>query len=122
MKLNFGHTFGHALEAATGYSERLKHGEAVSIGMCLAFALSEKLGLCPSEYARRAREHLKSAGLPVAIADIPGAKPDVGVILGAIRHDKKAREGRPRLVLTRGIGKAFVTRDVTYEQIASVLP
>src|SRR6201990_150103 len=70
--LNLGHTFGHALEAATGFSDRLIHGEAVAIGMVLAFDLSVKLGLCPGQDAERFRRHLKAVGLPSSIADIPG--------------------------------------------------
>ena len=73
--LNLGHTFGHALEAATGFSDRLLHGEGVAIGMALAFRLSVQLGLCPGQDAERFVRHLKAVGLPSAIADIPGARP-----------------------------------------------
>src|SRR6202012_4994503 len=73
--LNLGHTFGHALEAVTGYSDRLLHGEGVAIGMALAFRLSARLGLAPKEDAERLVTQLKAAGLPSAIADIPGPRP-----------------------------------------------
>ena len=76
--LNLGHTFGHALEAATGFSDRLIHGEGVAIGMALAFQLSVKLGLCPGQDAERFVRHLKAVGLPAAISDIPGARPGRG--------------------------------------------
>src|SRR5579862_295099 len=81
--LNLGHTFGHALEAATGFSDRLYHGEGVSVGMALAFKLSVRLGLCPGQDAERFVRHLKAVGLPSAIADIAGARPGAGEL---IRH------------------------------------
>jgi len=119
--LNLGHTFGHALEAATGYSDRLKHGEGVALGMALAFRLSVKLGLCPAEDAQRLTRHLKAVGLPVEIADITGPRPSVGAILEHMSHDKKAKDGKLVFVLLRGIGKAFVTADVPAEALHAVL-
>src|SRR6185503_2205146 len=74
--LNLGHTFGHALEAVTGFSDRLIHGEGVAIGMALAFQLSVRLGLCPGQDAERFVRHLKAVGLPPAISDIPGLRPE----------------------------------------------
>jgi 3-dehydroquinate synthase len=120
--LNLGHTFGHALEAWTGYCDRLLHGEAVAIGMAMAFRLSEELDLCPPQTAARVAAHLKSAGLPTRIQDI-GAKelPSAGHILDLMRQDKKVRSGRLMLILVRDIGQAFSTREVGESQIAAAL-
>ncbi len=92
--LNLGHTFGHALEAATGYSERLLHGEGVAIGMALAFRLSADLGLCPRDDVVRMKNILRACGLPAAIADIPGPRADAQTLLGHMAHDKKTKDGR----------------------------
>jgi 3-dehydroquinate synthase len=119
--LNLGHTFGHALEAATGFSERLIHGEGVAIGMALAFRLSVTLGLCPGQDAERFIRHLKAMGLPSSIADIPGRPPDVAELIGHMAHDKKASQGRLTFVLLRGLGRAFVTRDVPMDALKDVL-
>jgi len=119
--LNLGHTFGHALEAATGYSKRLLHGEGVAIGMMLAFDLSTKLGLCRADEAERLRRHLQSVGLPSAISDIPGPRPDAGDLLAHMEHDKKAKMGAVTFVLARGIGEAFQTQDVPREQVRGLL-
>src|SRR3954464_10155733 len=86
--LNLGHTFGHALEAATGFSDRLLHGEGVAIGMALAFRLSVQLGLAPGQDAERFIRHLKAVGLPSAIGDIPGSRPDADSLIGHMGHDK----------------------------------
>jgi 3-dehydroquinate synthase len=119
--LNLGHTFGHALEAATGYSNRLLHGEGVALGMALAFRLSVKLGLCPGQDADRFIRHLKDMGLPAEIADIPGARPSADVLLQHMAHDKKVKDGKLNFVLLRGIGQAFVTSDVPREAVREVL-
>ena len=119
--LNLGHTFGHALEAATGFSDRLIHGEGVAIGMALAFRLSVKLGLAPGQDAERFTRHLKSVGLPVAISDIPGARPSVGELIRAMAHDKKVTDGKLTFILLKGLGQAFVTRDVPLEAVKEVL-
>jgi len=119
--LNLGHTFGHALEAATGFSDRLVHGEGVAIGMALAFQLSVKLGLCPGQDAERFVRHLKVAGLPSAIADIPGARPGAGELIRHMAHDKKVTDGKLTFILVHGLGRAFVTRDVPLEAVKSVL-
>ncbi len=119
--LNLGHTFGHALEAATGYCDRLVHGEGVAIGMALAFQLSVKLGLCPGQDAERFVRHLKAAGLPSAIADIPGPRPGAGELIRHMAHDKKVTDGKLTFILLHGLGKAFVTRDVPLEAVKSVL-
>lgn len=119
--LNLGHTFGHALEAATGYSERLLHGEGVAIGMCLAFALSEQLGFSKAGPADRVVRHLKAVGLPTAISDIPGERPPPEVLLSHMAHDKKAKDGATSFILVRGIGDAFATRKVPREQLLRLL-
>ncbi|HEY4941253.1 MAG TPA: 3-dehydroquinate synthase [Rhizomicrobium sp.] len=119
--LNLGHTFGHALEAATGFSDRLLHGEGVAIGMALAFGLSVKLGLCPGQDAQRFVRHLKAAGLPTAIADIPGARPTPEILLEHMAHDKKVQDGRLTFILLRGIGQAFVTSDVAMDAVRGIL-
>jgi 3-dehydroquinate synthase len=107
--LNLGHTFGHALEAALGYGGELLHGEAVAIGMVLAFDVSVRLGLAPAADAARLARHLASVGLSMRP---PGGGWDVDRLLALMAHDKKVRDGRISFVLARGIGKAFVARDV----------
>ena len=120
--LNLGHTFGHALEAATGFSDRLLHGEAVAIGLVLAFGFSEAVGLCPLGTQERVTRHLKAAGLPTHIKDIPGGEVFNPDTLTALMHqDKKTVGGKPTLILTRGIGQAFVSREQTWEQIRDFL-
>lgn len=121
--LNLGHTFGHALEAWTGYSERLLHGEAVAIGICLAARLSEELQLCPPQTASRIAAHLKAVGLPTTVQDIPGPGelPSPDEMVRIMRQDKKVRRGRLALILLRGIGNAFVTRDVEPDYLVEFL-
>jgi 3-dehydroquinate synthase len=119
--LNLGHTFGHALEAATGFSDRLIHGEGVAIGMALAFQLSVRLGLCSGQDAQRFIRHLKAVGLPSAIADIPGPRPSVDELIGHMGHDKKVADGQLTFILLRGLGHAFVTREVPLDALKSVL-
>jgi len=119
--LNLGHTFGHALEAATGFSARLIHGEGVAIGMALAFHLSERLGLCPKGDADRLVRHLKAVGLPSAIADIAPPRPAANALLTAMGHDKKVKNGKLNFILVRGLGHAFVTSDVPLEAVKDVL-
>lgn len=111
--LNLGHTFGHALEGAVSYeTERLVHGEGVSIGMMLAHEFSEKLGLIGPETVARVEKHLTDVGLPVRISDIPGQLPKVEVFMDLIAQDKKVSRGALTFVLTKGIGEAFVEKDV----------
>jgi 3-dehydroquinate synthase len=119
--LNLGHTFGHAFEAATGYSDNLLHGEGVAIGMALAFRLSVKLNLCPGQDSDRFIRHLDAVGLPSSLADIAGPRPTVQALIEHMGHDKKARDGKIQFVLLRGIGRAFVTDDVPYQALAEVL-
>lgn len=113
--LNLGHTFGHALEAETGFGPDLLHGEAVGAGMAMAFDLSAKLGLCPAADAERVRCHLDAIGLPVRLRSIGGdnrRRWDAQRLIDHMRGDKKAEGGKLTFVLTRGIGQAFVSRDV----------
>ncbi|HZP19606.1 MAG TPA: 3-dehydroquinate synthase [Bauldia sp.] len=119
--LNFGHTFAHALETATGYSDRLSHGEAVSIGMVLAHRFSAKLGLAPVEDGLRVQRHLKEVGLPTRIADIPGGRLDATTLFALMQRDKKVSRGKLTLILTRGIGQAFVAGDVPAEKVSAFL-
>jgi 3-dehydroquinate synthase len=119
--LNLGHTFCHALEKATGYSDRLLHGEGVAIGCALAFELSQRLGLCSQEAPSRVRAHLHNLGMKVSLADIPGDLPGADVLLSYMAQDKKVIDGRLRFILARGIGQAFVADDVPADVVAAVL-
>ncbi|KAA2317475.1 3-dehydroquinate synthase [Pseudooceanicola sediminis] len=119
--LNLGHTFGHALEAATGYSDRLLHGEGVAIGCALAFELSAKLGLCAQEDPSRVRAHLRDMGMKVDLRDISGPLPDADGLLVLMAQDKKVVDGALRFILARGIGTAFVTADVPQEAVRALL-
>ena len=119
--LNLGHTFCHALEAATGYSDRLLHGEGVAIGCALAFELSARMGLCSQEDPSRVRAHLKAMGTKTDIGDIDGELPDADALLALMAQDKKVMDGRLHFILTRGIGAAFVTSDVPREKVLEVL-
>ncbi|NSY38200.1 3-dehydroquinate synthase [Leisingera sp. ANG59] len=119
--LNLGHTFCHALEAATGYSDRLLHGEGVAIGCALAFELSSKLGLCSQEDPSRVRAHLKAMGMKTDLADIPGELPGAEALLDLMGQDKKVVAGQLRFILARGIGDAFVTGDVQPGAVLEVL-
>ncbi|WP_295047141.1 3-dehydroquinate synthase [uncultured Paracoccus sp.] len=119
--LNLGHTFGHALESATGYSARLLHGEGVAIGCALAFDLSARMGLCSQEAPSRVLEHLRRMGMPAAIRDIPGRLPDDAALIALMGQDKKVVDGRLRFVLARDIGEAFVCDDVPTDTLAAVL-
>ncbi|HEY8194353.1 MAG TPA: 3-dehydroquinate synthase [Hyphomicrobium sp.] len=110
--LNLGHTFGHALEAWTGYSDRLLHGEGVAIGMCMAFRMSEELGICRHGQADRVSAHLKAVGLPTKISDIPQTGANAGELQRLMGQDKKMRGGKLAFILVRDIGDAFVSRDV----------
>jgi len=119
--LNLGHTFGHALEAFAGYSDRLLHGEAIAIGMRLAFAFSTGTGLCPADDAARVARHFEAVGLPTKISAIPGAKPSADDLLRLMAQDKKVKGGKLALVLARGIGQAFVAHDVPLPRLTAFL-
>jgi 3-dehydroquinate synthase len=119
--LNLGHTFCHALEKATGYSDRLLHGEGVAIGCALAFELSARLGLCSQEEPSRVRAHLSALGMKVDLADIPGDLPGSDALIALMGQDKKVVDGRLRFILARGIGQAFVAEDVPGDKVRAVL-
>jgi 3-dehydroquinate synthase len=119
--LNLGHTFCHALEKATGYSDRLLHGEGVAIGCALAFELSARLGLCSQEEPSRVRAHLRAMGMKVDLADIPGLLPDADALMSLMSQDKKVIDGRLRFILARGIGQAFVAEDVPADTVRALL-
>jgi 3-dehydroquinate synthase len=110
--LNFGHTFGHALEAETGFGPDLLHGEAVAAGMALAFDFSVLLGHATRQSAERVRRHLAKAGLPTGLAALGRKERDPDRLLAHMRHDKKVSDGRLTFILAREIGDAFVARDV----------
>lgn len=109
--LNFGHTFGHALEAETGYGDTLLHGEAVAIGMILALQVSVAMKLCPKDDLERTLSHYQACGLPASPAAVQ-AKWDVDRLVDHFTRDKKASGGKATFILSRGIGKAFVTQEV----------
>ena len=119
--LNLGHTFGHALEAHAGYSDRLLHGEAISIGMALAFQYSNEIDLCSGQDAQRAVRHLETVGLPVRISQIPGDTPTPDDLMELIGQDKKVQSGVPAFILVRRIGEAFVERGVDLANLKDFL-
>jgi 3-dehydroquinate synthase len=120
--LNLGHTFGHALEAATQYdSSRLVHGEGVSIGMVLAHQFSARMNLSSYDLASRVQKHLRDVGLPTTMADIPGELPPAETLLEAITQDKKVKGGKLTFILTRGLGQSFVADDVPASEVLSFL-
>ncbi len=119
--LNLGHTFGHALESATGYSDRLLHGEGVAIGCVLAFELSARMGLCSQEAPSRVAAHFRAMNLPARIADIPGDLPGDEALIALMAQDKKVQDGKLRFILAHGIGHAFVTDTVQPDMLRQVL-
>ena len=122
--LNLGHTFGHALEAETGFGPDLLHGEAVAAGMAMAFDLSAALGLCAKADAERVRRHLIQVGLPTRLRSIGGDNRrswDAARLIEHMRGDKKAQAGKLTFVLAHGIGRAFVTREVDEASLRSLL-
>jgi 3-dehydroquinate synthase len=110
--LNLGHTFGHAFEAAAGFSHRLLHGEAIALGINCAFAFSAQLGLLPRSDAERVRRHLAATGLPAHLSQVQGILPDADRLMDLIAQDKKVKRGKLTFILARGIGKAFVAPDI----------
>lgn len=118
--LNLGHTFGHALEAETGFSDRLFHGEAVGAGMALAFRYSVRLGLCDESEAKRVAAVLHRAGLPVTLADA-GVVASGAALVEHMLHDKKMSGGTLPFLLARGIGQTFLSKDVKLDDVAAFL-
>lgn len=120
--LNLGHTFGHALEAATAYdSARLVHGEGVSIGMVLAHEFSARMNLASPDDAKRVETHLKAVGLPTRMSNIPGELPPAERLMEAMAQDKKVKNGQFTFILTRGIGQSFIADDVPQSEVLSFL-
>lgn len=115
--LNLGHTFGHALESVTGYSDALLHGEAVAIGTLMAFDLSVALGLCPEAEAQKVRTHFETMGLPT---EPPKGNYTIDDLMALMGQDKKAVNGKLTLVLAKGIGQAFIAKDVQPEPIRAL--
>lgn len=116
--LNLGHTFAHALERLTAYdSARLVHGEAVAIGLCLAFRFSQRLELCSGQDATRIAAHLAAVGLPTRLQDVPGGTGSAAEILEAMTQDKKVKRGALTFILAHGIGRSFIAPGVTAEAV-----
>ena len=119
--LNLGHTFGHAFEAAAGFSDKLLHGEAVALGTACAFEYSARHGLLPQAEADRAVAHLKAVGLPTQVRDVPGLDPSADQLMELIAQDKKVKRGKLTFILARGIGRAFIAPDVDPKDVRAFL-
>ncbi|MFP6732808.1 MAG: 3-dehydroquinate synthase [Rhodospirillales bacterium] len=119
--LNLGHTFGHALEAQSGFSHALLHGEAVAIGSVMAFDLSARLGVCPADDAARLRAHYASLGLPTDPPGIQGIDWDPDQMIGHMAADKKVEDGAITFILARGIGEAFVAKGIDLVDVRAIL-
>jgi 3-dehydroquinate synthase len=120
--LNLGHTFAHALERAAGYdAARLVHGEAVAIGLALAFRFSQRLDLCSRQDANRVEDHLNEVGLPTRLQDVPGGCGSAEWLLDAMAQDKKVKDGALTFILARGIGQSFIARAVPADTVRKFL-
>lgn len=119
--LNLGHTFGHAIEACAGFSGKVLHGEAVAVGCCLAFELSERLKLCPEGCAARVRGWFAAAGLSTSFHELPELGATEDDLVELMKQDKKSVGGKLVFVLARGIGQAFVARDVDLASVKTIL-
>ena len=119
--LNFGHMFGHAVEAETGFGERLLHGEGVALGMVLAFDFAVRLGLASGQDAHRVRQHLAASGLPTTLAEIGLSGDAADRLIAHMGKDKKVRDGAITLILPRRIGDCFVMRDAPGERLREFL-
>lgn len=118
--LNLGHTFGHALEHQTGYSDKLRHGEAVAIGMVFAFELSVKMGLCKADSVDKIKAHLAKAGLPVSPLTV-SKKWDIDALMQAMLQDKKANSGKMVFILAKDIGKCFIEKNIDEAVVREVV-
>jgi 3-dehydroquinate synthase len=121
MLLNLGHTFGHAFEAAAGFSDKLLHGEAIGLGMALAFEFSARRGLIPKADADRAIRHLAAVGLPTHIKDVRGVNFTLDALMDLIAQDKKVKRGALTFILVRGIGASFIAHDVEAAAVRAFL-
>jgi 3-dehydroquinate synthase len=119
--LNLGHTFGHAFEAAAGFSGRLLHGEAISLGMALAFEFSARRSLLPRTEAERVTRHLAAVGLPTRVSEVPGGVPDADRLMDLIAQDKKVKRGKLTFILVRGIGESFIAPAVDASEVRAFL-
>ena len=120
--LNLGHTFGHALETSAGYDGRLLHGEAVAIGIVMAFDLSSRMGVCPREDYERVEQHFLESGLPTRASFIdPALGGSIDSLLEIMAHDKKAASGKLKFILVCGIGEAFISGDAPENLVRDVL-
>ena len=119
--LNLGHTFGHALESATGYSDRLLHGEAVAIGMVQAFGFSATLGHCAKDLSAKVAAHLKRAGLPTHAHEISGSLPPAADLLKLMYQDKKAESGKLTFILAKDVGDTFIAKGVDETKVLEFL-
>jgi len=119
--LNLGHTFGHAFEAGAGFSDRLLHGEAVALGMALAFEFSARKGLIGEAEAARACAHLAAVGLPTHVGQVSGGVPGIDALMDLIAQDKKVKRGKLTFILVRGIGQAFVESGVDAAEVRAFL-
>ncbi|HIF59584.1 MAG TPA: 3-dehydroquinate synthase [Rhodospirillales bacterium] len=119
--LNLGHTFGHALETETGFSNKLLHGESISIGICLAFDLSFLLGLCSKSDVKRTRNHFATIGLPTNLSEIDDINWNTETLLNHMLSDKKTKNGEVNFILTKGIGKSFVARNINMKDVHIVV-
>jgi 3-dehydroquinate synthetase len=119
--LNLGHTFGHAFEAAAGFSDRLLHGEAIALGMSFAFDFSAARGLLPQSDAERVKRHLGKVGLPTHISQVPGGVPGVDALMDLMAQDKKVKRGRLTFILARGLGQAFIAHDVDAGEVRAFM-
>ncbi|MDQ8732081.1 3-dehydroquinate synthase [Bradyrhizobium sp. LHD-71] len=123
--LNLGHTFGHALEAATGFSDRLFHGEGVSIGMVLAAELSAELGMLDAGDAARVTRHLSEAGLPTRLQEVAGfaqeGLADADALMALMAQDKKVKRGRLTFILLKALGEAVIVNDVEPQTVRNFL-
>jgi 3-dehydroquinate synthase len=119
--LNLGHTFGHAFEAAAGFSGRLLHGEAIALGMALAFEFSARRALLPQAEAERVTRHLAAVGLPTRVSSVPGGVPDADRLMELIAQDKKVVRGKLTFILLHGIGASFIAPDVDASEVRAFL-
>jgi 3-dehydroquinate synthase len=120
--LNLGHTFAHALERLTGYDgARLVHGEAVAIGICLAFRFSQSLGLCSGQDSGRVARHFAQAGLPTKLAEVPGGSGTSDQLVDAMGQDKKVVRGALTFILARGIGQSFIAKSIAADDVRKFL-
>jgi len=119
--LNLGHTFGHALEAETGYGDALLHGEAVSIGTVMAFELSQNMDLCPGQDTGRVAAHFDAVGLMADLSHLDTQGWTAEALLDHMSRDKKVEGGKLTFILTHGIGQAFISREVNVDALRALL-